>query len=376
MLYSSHDLLFSVSLAVFVAVSVVIAAVRWGHKCEPFSRHLDYYYPAWKALVWCFLSALLLIPCIFRPQELDTLRQVRVMLILSSPFYCAVIMFTYFGKVLKKSWWRKPVYVLGIPFAYIMLTCFAHTLVPGNQTVGFPRTLIFTITGVLTVLYILAFGVAFGMVAHALHRYAKENFSNPEDFPNRYAARIRFLPILHIGISWAGAVIGTREALSLTLLLQSVLNVVFLIGALSPHRARDVEKLETGEQLSDESAPIPEAASAKAPEDELPLSQARGKAILHRLHHLMEEDQVFLDSHLTLASLSRSCGANRTYVSRVMNESLGGFFNYVNRFRLEYANKLKAEHPEMSVDDLAQASGFGTRQSYYNIRRSLKRDLI
>ena len=51
MRFTSQDLLLSTSLAVYMATSLIFAAVRWGHKCEPFARHADYYYPAWKALV-------------------------------------------------------------------------------------------------------------------------------------------------------------------------------------------------------------------------------------------------------------------------------------------------------------------------------------
>lgn len=358
MLYSFQDLVYSASLAVYVAVSVVVATVRWGHKCAPFSRHMDYYFPAWKVLVWCFMSAVLLVPAIFLPHETDAVNQVRIMLILSSPFYCAVIMFTYFGKVLRISWWRKPIYALGFPFGYMLLTTFAHTLAPGDQMEGFIHRLIFGITGVLSLLYLICFVMSFVMVLRAMRKYSEDNYSNPNDFPSQYASSVLYLPILHIGISWAGAIIGTKIGLSICVVAQSVLNVVFLIGALSPHRARDVAKLETCERH----------ASA---EEEQSLSKARGNEILKKLRHLVEEDQAFLDSHLTLDVLARNCGVNRTYVSRVMNDNLGGFFHYVNRCRLDYAEKLKAQHPEMSVDDLATASGFGSRQSYYNIRRNL-----
>ena len=370
MLYSDQDLFFSSSLAVYVAVGLIVAIVRWGHKCEPFAQHMDYYYPAWKVVVCCFLSVALLIPAVFKPQDSDAILQLRIMLMLSSPFYAAAMMFAYFGKVLKKTWWRRPVYILALPISFLFLAAFVHTVIPGTQMEGFPRRLFVGLTAGLSVLYLIIFFMALYMVASAMRRFSEQNYSNPDDFPRSYASKVIWIPILHVGVSWASAFIGTQTALCWGVLLQSVLNVMFLIGALSPHRARDVEQLDSGEQPA---TSVVEALPEEAREEEdLPLSQARGRAILKTLKHLMEEDQVFLDSHLTLASLSRSCGVNRTYVSRVMNESLGGFFNYVNRCRLDYANELKARHPEMSVDELVMASGFGSRQSYYNIRRSLK----
>ena len=56
-----------------------------------------------------------------------------------------------------------------------------------------------------------------------------------------------------------------------------------------------------------------------------------------------------------------------------MSESLGGFFNYINRCRLAYANKYRESNPNASVEELAAVSGFGTRQSFYNARKQFEK---
>jgi hypothetical protein len=38
---------------------------------------------------------------------------------------------------------------------------------------------------------------------------------------------------------------------------------------------------------------------------------------------------------------------------------------------LAHAARLKVEQPDLAVADLAIASGFGSRQSYYNVRKQL-----
>lgn len=108
--------LISVSLAVYVTASVYVAAVRWGHRCAPYAKHMDYYYPAWKTVVFCYLANLFMLPALFMPTDADALLQLRLLLILASPFFCAVLMFSYFGKVLKITAWRRPVYILAVPF--------------------------------------------------------------------------------------------------------------------------------------------------------------------------------------------------------------------------------------------------------------------
>ena len=101
------------------------------------------------------------------------------------------------------------------------------------------------------------------------------------------------------------------------------------------------------------------------------LSPERKEEILRTIRRRVEEEKVYLDSNLTLSKLSRDCGLNRTYVSSVLNESLGGFFYYVNRCRLKHADDYKASHPQADVDDIALASGFNSRQSLYNARKRL-----
>ena len=84
----------------------------------------------------------------------------------------------------------------------------------------------------------------------------------------------------------------------------------------------------------------------------------------------VEERQAFLDPSLTLASLAERCRTNRTYVSATLMD-LGGFFFYVNRLRLTYVATWLKKHRESTVEQVALASGFNSRQSFYNVRRQL-----
>ncbi len=60
-----QDALFSAALAVYLTASVFVAAVRWGHRCQPYGKHMDYYHPAWKTVIFCYLSNLLMAPAVF-----------------------------------------------------------------------------------------------------------------------------------------------------------------------------------------------------------------------------------------------------------------------------------------------------------------------
>lgn len=354
--YSFQDLQFSATLAVFIAVSVVVAVIRWGHKCAPYAHHMDYYYPAWKAMVCCFFSSLILLPSVFQPNAQDSVTHVKAYLMLASPFCCATIMFAYFGRLLKVEWWRKPVLGLTIPFLLVLILSCSLTCLPGTQAEGPVYYYFFMVTGGLSVLFFIGFLIAFFMTVREIVRASKDHYSNSRDFPLKFARMIILLPVIHVAASWTIASIGTSNVFSLGWLFLSSLNVVLLLGALSPHRAKEVPRLEM---------------QVVSPVDNL--SVAYKNTLAQTIRRFVEEEKGYLDSHLTLEKVSHHCGVNRTYVSQVINEKMGGFFAYINHCRLEHAALFKQEHPSASVEEIALASGFGSRQSYYNVRRQLSR---
>lgn len=363
--------LISVSLAVYVTASVYVAAVRWGHRCAPYAKHMDYYYPAWKTVVFCYLANLFMLPALFMPTDADALLQLRLLLILASPFFCAVLMFSYFGKVLKITAWRRPVYILAVPFGLMALTATVLALEPGQQmTPEFCRWF-FSLGGILGAFFMVCFVTAFHMIARALRRFSEENYSNPDDFPRKYASGVIWIALTHLLISWTASFIGTPHALSHGLIALSVLSLVLLIGILSPHRAMDVEKLDSGEHSElPVQEPITEEDSDS--DEEIVLPEDRQLEIAGAIRSFMEEKKGYLDSHLTLTSLSKSISTNRKYVSIVMKTQLGGFFSYVNRCRLSHAAQLQAEHPDWPLSAVIADSGFASRTTYYKVRRQLE----
>ena len=361
MSYSFQELLFSISLAVYVAVSVVVGVVRWGHKCAPYDKHLEYYYPGWRTLALSALSNVFLFPAVFLPGETDAVLQIRMTLILSSPFLCSALIFSYFGRVLKVFWWRGPIYVLAATYSTMTSIALVCTLMPGTQMQGSFLHWYFITGGILAVIYLLGLALALRMIIRQLGRFSGESFSNPDDFPEQYAKSLIYIPFLHLVMSWSTTFNGSIPALCLGLFMLSVILVVILLGALSPHRAVETERLET--ELSADREETPVEAEGLSPE--------RKEEILRLIRRRVEEEQAYLDSHLTLGKLAQDCGCNRTYVSSVLNERLGGFFNYVNRCRLQYSEVFRQENPTADVDEVAMACGFNSRQSYYNARKRL-----
>ena len=89
------------------------------------------------------------------------------------------------------------------------------------------------------------------------------------------------------------------------------------------------------------------------------------------IQHIVIEEQRFLDPHLSMKAVADECSFGRTYVSTVFKTQLGGFFDYINRQRLTFADEYKRRNPQATQDEIAAASGFGSRTSYLNMRKKL-----
>lgn len=78
----------------------------------------------------------------------------------------------------------------------------------------------------------------------------------------------------------------------------------------------------------------------------------------------------FLSPDFSMEEFGLLLGVNRTYVSQFVNTEFGMSFHYLVRsHRLEHAEKLMREHPEMKLLDVLHASGFANDTSF---RRAYK----
>ena len=86
--------------------------------------------------------------------------------------------------------------------------------------------------------------------------------------------------------------------------------------------------------------------------------------IEQRVDYMMDVKHSFLDSNLTLETLAKEIGTNRTYVSRVFNQKKNmGFEAYLNKLRLKYASSIA--YRDLEVEDMAIECGFPSLRTFY-----------
>lgn len=96
------------------------------------------------------------------------------------------------------------------------------------------------------------------------------------------------------------------------------------------------------------------------------LTEGARKHLADDLRKLFERDKYYLNKDFKIWDVCSLLGTNRTYVSRVINQEFGvNFTTFVNNYRVEHAKQLINENRRLSVEDIADQSGFGSVNSLY-----------
>ncbi|MCA1757768.1 MAG: helix-turn-helix domain-containing protein [Bacteroidales bacterium] len=111
---------------------------------------------------------------------------------------------------------------------------------------------------------------------------------------------------------------------------------------------------------------IPDLANCVGEISEVTFTEGARMHLADDLRKLFEKDEFYLNKDFKIWDVCSLLGTNRTYVSRVINQEFGvNFTTFVNNYRVDHAKKLIEENRRLSVDEIADQSGFGSVNSLY-----------
>ena len=91
----------------------------------------------------------------------------------------------------------------------------------------------------------------------------------------------------------------------------------------------------------------------------------RMESLFTRVKEMMEESRPYLDPDFSEIKLASLVFSNQNYLSRTVNAMSGmNFKQFVNGYRVQYAEELMAKNPHMQVKELAVLSGFNSTPSF------------
>ena len=393
---NSIEYFYGLTLFGFIVSCMIFAATRWFHMCKPYHLNVKYYYPARTTATLCYLSFAVLLPFVIHPLEPRAWLFTKTYLLVMIPFYGAQMLFCYFGAV--KSWfaWRKPGWViqsvLALAAAALWIWAVWPGVTPDVATIN-KLVLLMIVCGVISFIYVIWM---LHWIYWQLKNVEQESYSNPSDFPSRLARQALVLIVLSLILFLTPVVADSPLLMGITFLLSMGINTYLLILILHPHRHRPIideliqeeESMDSFECISDTKQQKEEASSqeasplggedygdASAARDGLeggyPFSDETVVFIKKEIAKFVEDERQYLNQHLTVKEVADHCSYGRTYVSYVFKNEMGGFFNYVNKLRLQHADRYRKEHQMAGQEEIALESGFSSRQSYYAIRRRM-----
>ena len=266
-----------------------------------------------------------------------------------------------------------------IPFVFGIIACSFLLFSPAsirNQIIGDgdgPATgwIIAITLMIIFVMFIWAIQVVVYIIA-LLRRIAiyrarlKDIFASTEGRELKWMIWMIVLLVATIFIILPDLFIGFPDPISF---IPSVFNV-FLIGFLSIWGLRQMPGFVlSGENELPVMAAKPDEASGRhAPAVKYrksALTEEDTNRIAAKLETAMENDGLYLNPNLSLRVLAKHVSVPPNYVSQTLNGYIGEtFFDYINRWRIEYAKPLLTASDE-SVLNITYDSGFNSRSSFY-----------
>lgn len=94
--------------------------------------------------------------------------------------------------------------------------------------------------------------------------------------------------------------------------------------------------------------------------------QTKESELFARVTVLMEQEECFRRKGLGVTDIATQLGTNTKYISNCINASTGGSFtDYVNGYRIRYAQRLLREQPGIRLSEVSEAAGFTSESAFY-----------
>lgn len=161
--------------------------------------------------------------------------------------------------------------------------------------------------------------------------------------------------LLHVGTSIPAPTEGRQSFLWLWLVLASLLLAVIAVTAVllrhNHHQTINSPNDQTTNLLNDQTTNFP---------------NDQTEELMERICRYMEEQQPYLNSELKVQDVADALGTNRTYIGNCIRSQRGcSFSQFVNTYRIEYAQQLLHQHPDKKIAEVSMASGFSTESSFF-----------
>ena len=177
--------------------------------------------------------------------------------------------------------------------------------------------------------------------------WCEENFSTLDDFDVQWIMRYLIMLVLvgvvylYLCISHSHTRAFTQLWLVIFMLAYSTEKIMFQRDPWTMVQSSLQEKPDETEAIA-----VPEAMNA---------------AYRKKLEQWMEHEKPYTNPNFRLIDLQQVLPMNRTYLSQFIHREYGcTFYQFVNRYRIEEAQRLKQEQPDIKIGEVSARCGFSS----------------
>ncbi len=105
---------------------------------------------------------------------------------------------------------------------------------------------------------------------------------------------------------------------------------------------------------------------------EAPVAGTDDTELMQRICQVMEQQQLFMNPNLKITDLATALGSNRSAISNCINSQRNcSFPQFVNTYRVAYAQELLRSQPDIKIAEVCVKSGFSGEASFYRIFKAI-----
>lgn len=337
--------------------------------CRPFDKEGKYFYPARVQVCIAYASiSLLMVPYWLNPMSNAVMLAAQIAGIIFYPLAFTLLFHRYFrGQDTKPAWIRMTLHA--VPTLTILAVVICASAIP--QAILSVKNELMFIAGLMSLILTFQLVKMLNWIRIKIEDYHRQNFSNEDDFPYRFAEKIIFLPTIVI-MEWGIFLSGSRDLKAIFDILFAIAMVAFLCIILHPQKAlrpesakKEIELMRNEEEqcLSEQIDEFEEEN-----EDDLSYSTIIDEDAKKRVLEII--GRRFKEPHLQKKEVLAEIERGKVHQANLYIRSKG-YYTLISMFRLEFARQYSLANPNLKQSAIAQAAGFTSGSSFSKAKKSI-----
>jgi len=339
-----YTILYSANLA-FIITHLYGWLLKRFWKPEAYSLHFDQLFPAQRSVSVIYLMQLFELPYLLQIGDPNALIYVNAFALL---FFSLQMYYMCEGYFFPRAHRHIKEYYVIIPSVIVLLPLLLQAL----GIITLPDGWRLWTVGAVSVLFLFYFWRNIRMalrIKRAVQMANEEQYADSDDFPVRFANLIRWVPtgvLVLLAINFYADNVWVKFVRDILFIGA---NVWFCLLTLNPWR-KLIDKPDTETESQTVTRPL--------------LSDARYDELARRLDHLLTEERIFTEQHITIDTLILRLGTNSKYLAEVIRRSgYQSFYDMISQHRVRHAIALIHQNPDQRLADISEECGFSSPAS-------------